>query len=148
LSVYAAGFLFSRDLRWVTLIEKKRPAWQRGKWNAVGGHVEGEETPAQAMRREFREETGCDHDGWCEFLILEACTGNVVHFFHGASDDPVEDTTDERVAIFRVSNVSEWKTEHSLMYNLPWLVNMALECHRFGHVYRVKEEIGPAKLIE
>lgn len=137
--VFVAGFLFSIDLRWVVLIEKKRPVWQEGKWNAVGGRLEAGESPAQAMRREFREETSLDHEGWTQFLTLDTGNGNIVHFFHGTSDGRVQDTTDERVAKFLVSNVNEWRAEHPLLYNLPWLVNMALECRMLGHSYRVVE---------
>ena len=35
---YACGFLFSDDRRHVVLIRKRRPAWQAGKLNGVGGN--------------------------------------------------------------------------------------------------------------
>ena len=34
---YACGFLFSQDRTRVVLIRKRRPAWQAGKLNGVGG---------------------------------------------------------------------------------------------------------------
>ena len=56
------GFLFSEDRPAdgikVLLIEKKNPAWQAGKLNGVGGKVEENELPLEAMVREFHEEVG------------------------------------------------------------------------------------------
>ena len=57
---YVCSFLFSTDRRRVLLIRKNRPAWQAGKLNGVGGKIEPGETPHEAARREFREETGLD----------------------------------------------------------------------------------------
>jgi len=42
----------------IVLIEKKRPGWMHGLWNLPGGHVEDNETPEDAARREFEEEVG------------------------------------------------------------------------------------------
>jgi len=42
---YVAGFMFSPDLENVVLIEKQKPEWQKGKYNAVGGKIEDGETP-------------------------------------------------------------------------------------------------------
>ncbi|MGE3333658.1 MAG: NUDIX domain-containing protein [Rhodospirillaceae bacterium] len=61
LKTYALGFMFYRsplgELT-VVLIKKKRPAWQAGLLNGIGGKVEDGETPEQAMVREFKEEAG------------------------------------------------------------------------------------------
>ena len=57
--LYVLGFAFTTDGR-VALIQKKRPAWQAGKLNGIGGKVEATEDSLSAMRREFREETGVD----------------------------------------------------------------------------------------
>ena len=57
--LYVLGFAFTTDGR-VALIQKKRPAWQAGRLNGIGGKVEGTEHSAAAMVREFREETGVD----------------------------------------------------------------------------------------
>lgn len=57
--LYVLGFAFTPDGR-VALIQKRRPAWQAGRLNGVGGKVESTEHSAAAMVREFREETGVD----------------------------------------------------------------------------------------
>lgn len=57
LTKYVLGFAFD-DLHRVALILKDKPEWQKGKWNGIGGKVEGDELDVEAMVREFREETG------------------------------------------------------------------------------------------
>jgi 8-oxo-dGTP pyrophosphatase MutT (NUDIX family) len=42
----------------VLFILKKRPAWQKGRLNLVGGKIEDGETPDEAARRELKEEAG------------------------------------------------------------------------------------------
>jgi len=42
----------------VLLISKKRPDWQKGRYNLPGGHVEKDETFEAAARRELWEEAG------------------------------------------------------------------------------------------
>lgn len=54
---YVLGFAFDQYGA-VALINKKRPDWQAGKWNGIGGHQENGETQVQAQSREFHEETG------------------------------------------------------------------------------------------
>lgn len=52
--------MFSSSFDYVVLIEKAKPAWMAGHLNGVGGKVEANESAAEAMVREFREETGLD----------------------------------------------------------------------------------------
>ncbi len=55
---YVVGFSFTEDVDKVLLIEKNRPAWQVGYHNGVGGKIEENETPYDAMCREGMEEAG------------------------------------------------------------------------------------------
>jgi 8-oxo-dGTP diphosphatase len=54
---YVLGFAFTPEGQ-VALIEKKRPDWQAGYLNGIGGHRKQGETAVMAMSREFQEETG------------------------------------------------------------------------------------------
>lgn len=65
MNLYVLGFAFD-DLGRVALIQKKRPDWQAGKFNGVGGHIENRETAYEAMVREFREETGVEVRDWVQ----------------------------------------------------------------------------------
>jgi len=62
------GLLFDTMGR-VLLVQKKKPDFQKDKWNGVGGKVEPNEPWEIAMAREFREETGIDIpvDQWDHF---------------------------------------------------------------------------------
>ncbi len=39
MKLYVVGFMFTEDEKQVVLIEKKRPEWQAGKLNGVGGKI-------------------------------------------------------------------------------------------------------------
>ena len=79
---YCCGFLFSRQLEAVLLIEKRKPAWQLGRWNGIGGKIEPGETAAEAMVREFREEAGVETNPWRMFATLTNVVDRWrVHFF-------------------------------------------------------------------
>lgn len=53
---YCVGFGYYGDC--VVLVKKERPEWQKGFLNGVGGKLEKNESPLEAMIREFFEETG------------------------------------------------------------------------------------------
>jgi len=55
---YTLSIIFSDMFRvpHVALILKDHPAWQAGKYNALGGKVEPGETPKEAALRELKEE--------------------------------------------------------------------------------------------
>ena len=99
---YSCGFLFSPDRQRVLLIRKRRPEWQAGKLNGVGGKVEPGESAIDAMIREFREEASLQITSWKQILTLtgEDWRG---HFFRafGAIDDAVA-ITDEQLEIHRI----------------------------------------------
>lgn len=67
---YVLGFVFSEHKKMVLLIEKKRPAWQAGKLNGIGGKVEPGESPLAAMVREAREETGLEITDWRHYATM------------------------------------------------------------------------------
>ena len=106
---WVVGFLFSTDQRRVVLIEKQRPEWQRGKLNGVGGKIEANETPTDAVRREFSEETGADIDGWRQFCELRFQAGTV-YFFVATHNAEVTSTTDEKVDWYETSDIANLPT--------------------------------------
>jgi 8-oxo-dGTP diphosphatase len=128
------GFLFNWGYTEVVLILKNRPDWQAGRLNGVGGGIEKETDgwdAANAMRREFREETGLDieqsrwrhictlgcqnFDAWIVFVY-----GSVLETSRPLSD-VIMQTTDEPPVVVPVADIPRLHT----IPNLRWLVPMA-----------------------
>lgn len=129
---YVVGFLFDHILTKVVLILKTKPRWQAGKWNGVGGKIEPGETPIEAMRREFLEETGMAVFTWKHFCVLTGVELRdekrieqdfEVHFFCAFSPDIdlAKTQGDEIVAALPVKDMRVIGT----VYHLPWLIEMA-----------------------
>lgn len=122
------GFLFDESLEQVVLIQKQRPAWQKGRLNGVGGKVEPGETPHQAMVREFEEETGTRIEEWEEFGTLsDKAHGFHVVFFRAVRPldvvEGVRSVTDERIVRVPPSEIGNMHT----IRNLRWIVPAAMD---------------------
>jgi 8-oxo-dGTP diphosphatase len=132
---YVLGFMFN-DVMFdrVVLIRKNRPEWQAGKLNGVGGKIEPGETPEEAMRREFLEETSLDHRSWHLFTTLTTVEGHVVHCFRArcGSDywNMIRTVTDETVVTRPVHELTLLQEGRSCMPNVAWLAPMALSFYR------------------
>ena len=120
---YCVGFMFNPEMDSVVLIRKKRPKWQKGRLNGVGGRIEDNEAPIEAMRREFKEETGVGFADWKPMVLLE-CPDALVWFFWARGDqyfkaETVTDEGVEKVAVY-------WTMETAqVLPGLPWLIQMA-----------------------
>jgi len=129
---YVCGFCFSEDYSQVVLILKKRPSWQEGLLNGVGGKIEPGESPYQAMVREFKEETSVFLTNWDEYLEY---TGEnfKIHFFKIFTDKYhlVESATDESVMILPVDKLYSLNT----IPNLKWLIPLAFENTQHIKIY-------------
>lgn len=127
---YVVGLAFSECGKHVLLVRKNRPAWMKGKWNGVGGHVEAGEQPLEAMAREFLEETGVDtpFSAWTHFLTVTTPVSRV--WFYACKTDAIYDarqTTDELVHVWRVDGASSyWE---GVTPNLRWVLPLATRAH-------------------
>lgn len=123
---YVCGLLFSPDREQVVLIQKLNPAWQRGKFNGVGGHVEPGETAIAAMSRECLEETGVqiEHAAWQPLVHMLQPNVYELDFFFAWSEGALSARTMEAepVALFPVANLPA-----NLLPNLRWLIPLALD---------------------
>jgi len=142
---YVAGFLFGDNGANVLLIEKTKPAWQKGKLNGIGGKIEPGETPDEAMPREFKEETDLDIDNWIPFVVLAGEKFRVHFYFAHTTNDVLvqaRNTTEEQVRIVPTADLFELP----VINNLRWLIPMALsmqgesvesfEIHEIQNEYR------------
>lgn len=126
---YVVGFMFTLDKNEVVLIRKNRPDWQAGKWNGVGGKCEDDETPANAMKREFLEETGVDSEEWEKYaMIYGDNNGWRVHVFRAFSNfaDYAETKTDETIRLCDMAALPE-----NQISNLQTLLAAALSDQKF-----------------
>ncbi len=146
---YVAGLAFSNDENYIALIIKKKPDFQKGKLNSIGGKIEEfdsiktknlKERSLNAMVREFQEETGVliSNDKWELFLTMGSEIGKVsnkntqqyneawsVDFWRTFTDDifNCKTTTDEEVKILSITQVLCSNT----IDNLKWLILLALD---------------------
>ena len=128
-----AGFAFSKDLSEVILIRKAKPKWQAQKLNGVGGKVEENEHPDQAMTREFGEEAGVYGLIWRKFATLSDINAEQkVHFYYYLqSGDELstirhkqEAPGGETIEYGFVEYIHEYS---DIVPNLLWLIPMALQ---------------------
>jgi 8-oxo-dGTP diphosphatase len=123
---YVLGFLFSPDLSEISLIRKKRPEWQAGKLNGLGGKIHKDEKSDAAMQREFKEEAGLQVTTWKQFARLQGEGWDVACFAAVADQALVElihSMTDEGVEVHSVDEVCSGRC--GTVGNIPWLVIMA-----------------------
>lgn len=145
---YVAGLLFTQNVLlqpMVALVHKKRPAWQAGRWNGIGGHIEWGETPVEAMRREFEEETSAKVSWWQHFATLEdprwgekdTAAWRVYWFcaiMHDSMADEVKTAGDEEIRWHPLSQLPD------TIPNLRWLIPLAQPDQAQDWPFRVVEK--------
>jgi 8-oxo-dGTP pyrophosphatase MutT (NUDIX family) len=99
---YVIGYAFDPTYKNVILIVKNRPDHLKGKTIGVGGKIEKFDlSPNDAMRREFKEETGLISGEWIKIKNYIAADGGLIHAFYTIIDDlsKAETITDEQIII-------------------------------------------------
>jgi len=121
--VFVLALLFTPDGRQVALMRRTRPAWQAGRVNALGGKVVEGETPADAARREVKEEAGVDVAEWAEVLVWEDREYRM-HVMRAMSERASMVRTMEDQEVF-LADVAALPDE--VIGNVRWLVPFALD---------------------
>jgi len=100
---YVVGIVLD-EFDYVLLIRKNRPEWQAGGLNGVGGHIEGEETPYEAMVRECTEECGLVLYNWQLLGTVTDSTNYIVYYFISETSNIIDSKsmTDEKVEIYHL----------------------------------------------
>ena len=107
---YVVGFVFDPELEHVVLVKKRRPIFQVGLWNGVGGKVEPYETSYSAMVRECAEECDLHISEW--ELCVHVCHKDYQIDFWSATCDlsGVKACTDEPIQVHHVDAVRHLPT--------------------------------------
>lgn len=124
---YVCGLLFNNDFTKVVLIKKNRPDFLKDKLNGVGGHVEPNEEPIDAIRREFLEETGQQVDDWQTLWVTQS-EDYRVDFYWASEDIDVKSLTDEEVSVHELKALPL-----NLAPDIGWLIEKALLVSMWGY---------------
>lgn len=138
--VYTVAFIFTEDFNKILLIQPNRPEWQVGKLHGPGGKLESDETPAECMSREVREETALDisPEAW-KPVAVEHHEGAEIHFFTAIYSGDVADATqltDEPIAWYQTMPLPE-----QALPNLRWLIPLAIDILKRGAIEHVRYEM-------
>jgi 8-oxo-dGTP diphosphatase len=121
---YVNGVVIDKAGR-TLLIRKNRPAWQKGKLNGVGGHVEAGELPIDAMVREFREETGLSlSEDWTHRITLQGPNFKVHFFICYDSFKGWQQTTDEELVEVDILDLPL-----DIIPNMRWVIPLLMDKH-------------------
>lgn len=139
-----AGFCFDDTGHNLALIEKQKPEWQIGKFNAIGGKIEINEhkshidnsvvftfeEPELAMEREFYEEAGevIESDEWSPCVTLSG-KDFVVYFFKVFNTEHFCNiTTNENEIIYKLTVANFLNNyKQKLISNLQWMIPLCLD---------------------
>lgn len=125
MKTYVVGFAFSNDTNYILLIKKLHPEWQKGSLNGIGGKIEGDETPLQAMKRECMEESGL-HLTWEHRGVMNGMNGDgkpfECHIFYAYNDSiwEFEQKEDEQLQVYKVTELQNHKMISNLRFLIPF----------------------------
>lgn len=124
---YVAGFMFNSAKNEVALIRKNKPEWQKGLLNGIGGKIEADEIPIDAMWREFKEETSLyiPPNYWRHFAVIKGPEFSVDFFATTGNLDSLSSPEEEKVERVRLEQINVFRRD--MIENLPWLISLALD---------------------
>lgn len=127
---YVLGFMFDQKSYGVLLIQKQKPAWQKGKFNGIGGKIEPNENSLQAMRREFKEETGVDQFYWQHVCDMGGDDWECV--VYTCKSDTIHDAETMEIEKVNYIPLDELKS-YDVISNLDWLIPMCLDVKNINY---------------
>lgn len=135
---YSMGFAVSLDGAQVLLLEKGRPDFLKGQWIGVGGHIEPDETPLQAMVREAKEEADLDVNDWTYLDVVGQSetpgapqNSALIHMFVARTDlSKAQALTEERIAVFSWDQLDNLTLARSTHLIIDQVKSFALGSHK------------------
>lgn len=138
---YVLGFVFNRLMNKVLLVKKKRPEWQAGRWNGIGGKVEADEAPLFSMEREGHEETG--HYLNFEHCITFICLDGTVFVYKsnsGVDGIPFKQVEDEELRVWSLNDLPS-----NVDSDLRWIIPVCLSTIRFPLLVQQNTLLGETR---
>ena len=93
----------------ILLLRKNNPDWQKGLYNGVGGKVDLDETPLEAIKRGCQKEVGLEISNWSEIETISLQSGvDLTYFFAVIEEEELKKAQgleDERVEFFDINNL-------------------------------------------
>ncbi|MFW3344321.1 NUDIX hydrolase [Aliarcobacter butzleri] len=93
----------------ILLLRKNNPDWQKGLYNGVGGKVDLDETPLEAIIRECQKEVGLEILNWNQIETIPLQSGvDLTYFFAVIEEEELkkaQSLQDERVEFFDIYNL-------------------------------------------
>ena len=128
---YVNGYMVnSLDLRTGlgVFLQKKKPAWQYGAWNGVGGKIEPGETPEEAMCREFFEEADVQTrpDEWELAVVLQGDDFIVYNFRSVQSLEKMQECRTKTAEPIVIRSCISMLTDAPVLANMLWSLPMIL----------------------
>lgn len=124
---YVCGLLFSDDRKHVVLLEKRRgPTEIIGKMVGPGGKVDWGESTLQAVRREFKEETGLIVLDWEPTVVLWGSNWGMNVFRSFAPLDVlrcVRTVEEEPVGVYEIATLGQLQ----LASGMDWIIPLSLD---------------------
>lgn len=121
MQLYVVGFVFDHAREHVMLVRKRRPIFQVGLLNGVGGKVESYETSHAAMVRECAEESGLQISDWLHVASVCSQTYQIDVWATVCDLSGAKTLTDEQIEIHSVHDVFKLPS----LRNLPMLLAIA-----------------------
>jgi 8-oxo-dGTP diphosphatase len=93
----------------ILLLRKNNPDWQKGLYNGVGGKVDLDETPLEAIKRGCQKEVGLEISNWSEIETIPLQSGvDLTYFFAVIEEEELKKAQgleDERAEFFDINNL-------------------------------------------
>lgn len=132
---YVLGFVFNEIGSHVLLQRKTKPDFLAGKLNGIGGKIEPDESPLDAMVREAKEETGLSGLDWSYYAKIKQSHGNVLVYASFSENMwSASQLEEESIAFRSVSDALGFcnVVPQNMVPNVPALISSALEFRNNG----------------